>query len=70
MKRLLLGLCSVGLAAAPLHAQPVTRIKANLTWFDGKVMTLDTGAKDAPLKVSVTPETRFVQSERSSFGAL
>jgi hypothetical protein len=70
MKYLFLGAWCAALLALPLYAQPVTRIKAKLTWFDGKVMTLDTGAKDAPLKVSLTPETRFVQSERSSFGAL
>ena len=64
--------CAVAIAAAPLAAQPVTRLKAKLLGFDGKVMTLQTGTgpNDKPQAVSVTPETRFVQSEPSDFGVL
>jgi hypothetical protein len=71
MKQVLLfGVCAAALVTAPLAAQPVTRIKATLVGFDGKVMTLQTGPNDKPLTVTLTPETRFVQSERSDFGAL
>lgn len=60
------------LLAVPAHAQPVTRIKAKLVGFDGKVMTLQAGdpAKDKPLTVAVTPDTRFVQSQPADLGAL
>lgn len=51
------------------HAQPVTRLKAKLVAFDGKVMTLQGDAKD-PLTVSVTPESRFVQSSKADLGTL
>ncbi len=62
-------LLAAALAAVPAHAQPVTRVKATLVAFDGKVMSLatDTTPKDKPLQVSVTPETRFVQSARANF---
>lgn len=72
MKLLFLGVCLAAFAAAPLHAQPVTRIKAKLTGFDGKVMTLQTGTgpNDKPLTVAITPETRFVQSQAADFSAL
>ena len=72
MKHLFLGACAVAVATLPLAAQPVTRIKAKLIGFDGKVMTLQTGTgpDDKPQTVTVTPETRFVRSEPADFGAL
>lgn len=64
----LVGACVVAVVAAA-YAQPITRIKAKLTAFDGKVMTLQTDAKE-PVLVSVTPETRFVQSQATDLGSL
>ena len=65
-----MGLCAVALVTLPLHAQPVTRIKATLVGFDGKVMTLQTGPTEKPQTVAITPETRFVQSQPADFAAL
>ena len=80
--------CAAAIAAAQsfsADAQPVTRLKARLTAFDGTVMTLepltpapapsgkqpaapDAAAKPMPLTVSVTPATRYVGSDKASFG--
>ena len=43
MKHLIFSACIAALVAVPLHAQPITRVKATLIGFDGKVMTLNTG---------------------------
>ena len=64
-------------------AQPVTRVKARLTAFDGQVMSLEPlppaknqAAKGAPppaaepFTVSVLPETRYVGSDRTWFAAI
>lgn len=61
---------ATALVTTASQAQPVTRIKAKLVGFDGKVMTLQTGATDKPLTVALTPETRFVQSQAADFSAL
>jgi hypothetical protein len=62
--------------AAPPAAQPVVRVKAKLTAFDGQVMTLEplkdqAGAKAGEtITASVLPGTRYVGSDRTSFGVL
>jgi hypothetical protein len=79
--------CAVALAAAQFFspgalAQPMTRVKARLTAFNGAVMTLERlppatgetppgGKADAPtLAVSLLPDTRFVAGEKSGFAVL
>lgn len=81
--------CAAAFAAAQYFsasAQPVTRLKARLTAFDGQVMTLepelppapatsgkpppDMAAKPAPITVSVTPATRYVGSNKASFAGI
>jgi hypothetical protein len=68
--------CFWGAHAAPPAAQPIVRVKARLTAFDGQVMTLEAlkdqaGAKAGEtITASVLPETRYVGSDRTSFGAL
>jgi hypothetical protein len=71
--------CAAAVAAAQCFtaaAQPVTRLKARLTAFDGQVMTLEplassaSAAKDQSspaLSVSITPATRYVGSARALF---
>jgi hypothetical protein len=79
--------CAAAIAAAQcfsVSAQPVTRLKARLTAFDGHVMTLEpmapplppatsgkppqpATANSGPLTVSVTPATRYVDSNRALF---
>ena len=63
--------CAVVFAAAQAFAaEPVVRVKAKLTAFDGRVMTLQPapGAKPGEaLSVSVQPDTRYVRSDRISF---
>jgi hypothetical protein len=56
-------------------AQPVTRVKARLTAFDGQVMSLAPlpqkgQAAAEPFTVSVLPETRYVGSDKASFAAI
>jgi hypothetical protein len=66
----------VGLAAAQAFAaEPVLRVKARLSAFDGTVMQLQTlparGTKAGEdFSVSVTPQTRYVGSAPSSFSAI
>ncbi len=68
--------CAAVLAAAhvfPVAAQPVTRLKARLTAFDGQAMTLEPDAKSGikePMTVFVTPDTRYVGFARTSFAAI
>ena len=53
--------------------QPVMRIKAKLTAFDGQTMSLEplSSAKEqTPILVSVTPKTRYVGSNQASFAAI
>lgn len=53
--------------------QPVMRIKAKLTAFDGQTMSLEplSSAKEqTPILVSVTPKTRYVGSHQASFAAI
>ena len=63
--------CAAAVAAAQCFtasAQPIVRVKAKLTAFDGQVMTLEplpAAAKgNAPFTVSVQPATRYVGSDR------
>ena len=83
MKTFVLISCAAVLAAAQfvsaVRAEPVTRLKARLTGFDGAVMTLvPLPAKDAAappggkapapsLTVTLLPETRIVASGPSGF---
>jgi hypothetical protein len=68
--------CTAVLTAAQVFAasaQPVTRLKARLTVFDGQAMTLEPDPKSGlkePLTVQVTPATRYVGSSRASFTAI
>jgi hypothetical protein len=73
--------CAAAIAAAQsfagfcleVGAQPVTRMKARLTVFDGHAMTLEPlgDAKGRePLTVLVTPDTRYVASNRSQFNKI
>jgi hypothetical protein len=57
-------------AAAPsFAAEPVVRVKAKLTGFDGQVMRLETKPGEA-LAVSVLPDTRYVRSDKVGFDIL
>jgi hypothetical protein len=68
--------------AVPVQAQAVPRLKGTIVSFDGQVLTLkpapdpaakpkpDGPAPDAPLAVTVLPETRYVVSQAGSFADL
>jgi hypothetical protein len=72
--------CAAAVAAAQCFtavAQPAMRVKAKLTAFDGKVMTLEplkpaegVAKGNAPVTVSVTPQTRYAGSDRILFAAI
>jgi len=58
-------------AAEVKAASPVVRVKARLTAFDGRAMSLEPlpskdSSQAAPFTVSVTPQTRYVSSDKSS----
>ena len=58
-------------AAEVKAASPVVRVKARLTAFDGRAMSLEPlpskdSSQTAPFTVSVTPQTRYVSSDKSS----
>jgi hypothetical protein len=66
-----------GLSPNAYAAEPMVRVKAKLTAFDGQVMSLEalsspTGTMKAgeSFKVAVLPETRFVGSDKSSLEAI
>ncbi len=66
-------LINISTAAQAFAAEPVVRVKAKLTAFDGQVMTLQPapGAKPGEaLSVSVQPDTRYVRSDRISFDTI
>jgi hypothetical protein len=73
---LFLTACAVLVAAAQAFAaEPVVRVKAKLSAFDGTVMQLETlpakGAKAGEdFSVAVTGQTRYVGSAPSSFSAI
>ncbi len=63
--------------AAPADAQGVTsRVKARLAAFDGQTLTLQplapngTPAPGDVLRVSLSPQARVVQQQKSFFGVL
>jgi len=65
-----------GAATQAIAAEPVLRVKAKLTAFDGQVMSLEalasaSGAMKAgdAFTVTVLPETRYVASDKSSLAA-
>ena len=67
----------ISAAAQVFAAEPVVRVKAKLTAFDGQVMSLE--ALASPLgvmkagesfSVSVLPDTRYVGSDKSSLEAI
>jgi len=68
--------CAVGVTAAQAFAaEPVVRVKARLSAFDGALMKLQTvaakGAKGGEdFSVAVTDQTRYVGSAPSSFSAI
>jgi hypothetical protein len=68
--------CAAVVAAVQCFAaEPVVRVKAKLTAFDGQVMTLEplpASAADqtTPLTVGVLPGTRYVGSNRTVFGTI
>ena len=78
------GLLGAAAQCFPASAQPVTRVKARLVSFDGTVLTLaplppsekDLAAQEGAAKpggnftVSVTPETRYVGAEPSTFSTI
>jgi hypothetical protein len=72
----LLFACAAVIAAAQCLsavAQPVTRVKARLTAFDGQMMSLEPlpPSKDKTLfTVSVLPQTRYAVSDKTSFAAI
>lgn len=63
-------------AQTQVQTQGTTRIKARLTAFDGLVLTLQPlmpngmPASGDALRVSVLPQTRIVQQQKSFFGAI
>jgi hypothetical protein len=66
-----------GVAAQVLAAEPVVRVKAKLTAFDGQVMSLQALSSPSgvvkegePFTVSVLPQTRYVGSDKSSLEAI
>jgi hypothetical protein len=71
--QVLLICAGVTFLAQGVAGQPVMRIKAKLTAFDGQTMTLEpvSSSKDqAALLVSVTSKTRYVGSNQASFAAI
>ncbi|HEX4636000.1 MAG TPA: hypothetical protein VH189_07440 [Rhizomicrobium sp.] len=70
--------CAAAFAAGSSHAaEPVLRVKAKLTAFDGQVMSLEALSSPAgvlkagePFSVAVLPETRYVGSDKSSLAAV
>jgi hypothetical protein len=65
-----------GAAAHAFAAEPVVRVKAKLTGFDGQVMKLEALASATGVmkpgeafEVSVLPDTRYVGSDKSSLAA-
>lgn len=73
----LMACVALGVAAQAFAAEPVIRVKAKLTAFDGQVMSLQALPEQAagPFKpgeaftVSVLPETRYVASQKASLAA-
>jgi hypothetical protein len=70
-------ICAAGCAAQAFAAEPVLRVKAKLTGFDGQVMTLEALSSPSGVvkagesfKVAVLPETRYVGSDRSALTAI
>ena len=66
--------CAAVVAAAHVSAaEPVVRLKAKLTAFDGQAMTLEPDAKSGakePLTVIVTPQTRYAGFSKASLAAI
>ena len=65
-----------GAAAQAIAAEPVLRVKAKLTAFDGQVMSLEALASASGVmkagesfSVSILPETRYVASDKTSLAA-
>jgi len=64
-------------AAQSLAAEPVMRVKAKLTAFDGQVMSLQALSSPAGVlkageafSVAVLPDTRYVGSDKSALAAI
>ncbi len=70
---ILLACAAVLTAAQSFAAEPVVRVKAKLTAFDGQAMTLEPGAKSTlkeSMTVFITPQTRYVGASRARFDAI
>ncbi len=70
---ILLACAAVLTAAQSFAAEPVVRVKAKLTAFDGQAMTLEPGAKSTlkeSMTVFITPQTRYVGASRACFDAI
>lgn len=67
---ILLACAAVLTAAQSFAAEPVVRLKARLTGFDGQAMTLEPAASKEPLTVLITPQTRYVGASRARFDGL
>lgn len=84
MKQVLIACAAVCAAAqvfvVPAQAQAVPRLKGTVTSFDGQVLTLKPAPNpdqskpaadaDAPLTITVLPETKYVSSKPASFADL
>jgi hypothetical protein len=73
----LFGVACVAAAAQVFAAEPVVRVKAKLTAFDGQVMNLEALSSPAGVmkagdafSVTVLPGTRYVGSDKSSLEAI
>jgi len=65
--------CAAALTAAQsFAAEPVVRVKAKLTAFDGQAMTLEPvkATSKEPLMVFITPQTRYVGASRARFDSI
>ena len=69
---ILLACAAAVTAAQSFAAEPVVRMKAKLTAFDGQAMTLEPikPAGKEPLTVQVTPQTRYVGASRARFDTI
>ena len=62
-------LINISAAAQSFAAEPVVRVKAKLTAFDGQVMSLEAKPGEA-FTVSVLPETRYVRADKVGFDTI
>src|SRR6185436_2647077 len=68
-------LINISAAAQSFAAEPVVRVKAKLTAFDGQMMSLEPqaaagGPAGQSLTVSVLPDTRYVRADKVAFDTI